>query len=474
MDNPFAKLDAFILGSILGRCDVADIARMKCTDRALAHLLKVQAVQNNISYCSQENIEEGYSLIIFNEQRADEITARKARAREIHVLKANNEVVTLENDGRRKRVLLYKGFRPILNIGEFWHKNSKLPSNGSLVLCLTRTNKSLVLCLVGEPDAQKAMVTNSNQLQWKWMEHQKCVLSTSFSKFILVIDGHRGGTFVKITSSLKKLPLRLGAARLMSRQLLNFVGAEVFSMTGNKWDLHASLSGYGIPHVGFELRHVFQWNNGGRIYMAFVRDRDIGQLDLGCRLIEDLPPHQLDFRVFVFTIRSIAAGGPEEEGSIEDDRIYNGLTISNWFTSFLLPHIYARPTGARFDNVELQVSAFHNHLFVVRREKYEGWILVELWLKREIKWGRSLRLIPSRPDSAGNTQSIVSFCLWQMNTQYFGMDCILIVGKLHGVDEGSWWIVKTKEGAAVVVSEGMLQDITDGTRFSLVRHFHQK
>jgi len=99
---------------------------------------------------------------------------------------------------------------------------------------------------------------------------------------------------------------------------------------------------------------------------------------------------------------------------------------------------------------------------------------VDLWLKREVRWGKPLRLIPSRLDSAGNAKSIISFCVWHLNTQYFDMEGIMIVGKLHGVEEGSWWIVKTKDGAAIVVSEGMLQGITDGTRFSLVRHFHQK
>lgn len=163
----------------------------------------------------------------------------------------------------------------------FWHTNSKLPSNGSSVLCLTRRNKSLALCLAGEPDARNAMVMNSNQLQRKWTEHQPCVLSTSFSKFISVIDGYKNDTSVKITSSLKKLPLRLGVARVKSRQLHNFVGVEVFSMTTNKWDLYDSLSRHGIPHIGFELSHVFQWNNGGRIYVAFVGDRDIGPLDQG-------------------------------------------------------------------------------------------------------------------------------------------------------------------------------------------------
>lgn len=57
MGNPFEKLDYCILGSILDRCDVADIGRLKCTNRALAHLLK-GAVQNNISCFSEANNEE--------------------------------------------------------------------------------------------------------------------------------------------------------------------------------------------------------------------------------------------------------------------------------------------------------------------------------------------------------------------------------------------------------------------------------
>ena len=76
-------------------------------------------------------------------------------------------------------------------------------------------------------------------------------------KIMLVIEGKMGDMFVKITSMLKKMPLCHDSTRLMSHQLLNFVGPEMFNMTGKKWDLHASLLGYGIPHVGFELRHVF-------------------------------------------------------------------------------------------------------------------------------------------------------------------------------------------------------------------------
>ena len=76
-------------------------------------------------------------------------------------------------------------------------------------------------------------------------------------KFILVIEGKMGDMFVKITSIMKKIPLHHDATRLMSHQLLNFVGVEVFNMNGKKLDLTASLLGYGIPHVGFELRHCF-------------------------------------------------------------------------------------------------------------------------------------------------------------------------------------------------------------------------
>jgi hypothetical protein len=60
---------------------------------------------------------------------------------------------------------------------------------------------------------------------------------------------------------------------------------------------------------------------------------------------------------------------PQDEGSIEDNHLYNGLKISNWFTSFLLPCIYAHPKSVEFDNVELQVSTSHNHFLILGREK---------------------------------------------------------------------------------------------------------
>lgn len=66
-----------------------------------------------------KNNEEGYYLIVFNEPRAEEITARRARAREIHVLKANSEVVTLEKDGIRRCLLVYKGFQSFWKMGDF-------------------------------------------------------------------------------------------------------------------------------------------------------------------------------------------------------------------------------------------------------------------------------------------------------------------------------------------------------------------
>ena len=95
---------------------------------------------------------------------------------------------------------------------------------------------------------------------------------------------------------------------------------------------------------------------------------------------------------------------------------------------------------------------------------------MDLWLTKEKIWGNPVSLTSPAADSQGNERKIVSFCLWRLSAQYFDMNCILVLAKLSNGKEGAWWIVSKRGLSAVVVSRGMLQGISDGTRFSLVRH----
>jgi hypothetical protein len=110
------------------------------------------------------------------------------------------------------------------------------------------------------------------------------------------------------------------------------------------------------------------------------------------------------------------------------------------------------------------ISSQNDDLFIIRREKSGEGILVELWLKRENSWGKLVRLIAG---AAGYAQHVVSFCVWRLSAQHFGIDCILVLAKLRDVEEGAWWIVQRQGLSAVVISHGMLQGISDATRFSL-------
>ena len=134
----------------------------------------------------------------------------------------------------------------------------------------------------------------------------------------------------------------------------------------------------------------------GIIYMVFVDDRTIGQVDLRVWMIEDMPLGLLEFVVF-YTNELTGRNGLDN----------NSRGISEWLRLFFLTRIYARPTGVQFDQIELLSSCNHD-LFIMRRDKSGAGIFVDLWLERENSWGNPVRLTAPAPDSE---EYIVSFCL---------------------------------------------------------------
>lgn len=97
-----------------------------------------------------------------------------------------------------------------------------------------------------------------------------------------------------------------------------------------------------LPHLAFELKHVFEWGDG-IIYTVFVGDRNNGQVDLGAWMIEDMHPTRLNFAVFY----------SHKHTSSE---VYDNTCrfISDRLKLFFLPHIYlSLPTSSMFDKEEL-------------------------------------------------------------------------------------------------------------------------
>ena len=299
------------------------------------------------------------------------------------------------------------------------------------------------------------MVMKTNELDWKWTEHEQCRYIHPSLNFTFIIE--MGYRFLKITSLLPQRPLPLRYASSIPSGIHHTLGTEEFDVN-TRGPINPQPLLLPVPHVAFELKHVLEWGSG-ILYMMFLGDKNMGQVDLGCLMIEDMDPKQLDFAVFHLQII------PGREDLDNTCRL-----ICDWMKRFLLPHVYCTPTSFRYDKVEL-ISSQDGDLFIMRRDKTREGILVELWLLRENIWGNPVYLIAGADCSA---QYVVSFCSWHLNAQYFGMDCILLLAKLCDVEEATWWILKRQDVSVVVVSQGMLQGISDGTRFALLRHLQPK
>lgn len=167
---------------------------------------------------------DGYNLIIFREPNKDKTyNSCVARATKIHLIKKNNDFIALEKEEHRKRLLTYEGVQTSLNMAEFWHTNSKLPANVSLVLCFNG----------GTDNAHKyTMVMDSNQHQGKWKlaEHKTYSYHAHFPNFIFIMEGmSRSGMFLKFMSLLLVLPFPLWMARYNSLPTKT-IGVEVFDV----------------------------------------------------------------------------------------------------------------------------------------------------------------------------------------------------------------------------------------------------
>jgi hypothetical protein len=209
-------------------------------------------VRNKICEWKQINNEYGYSLIIFQAQNSDEISERKAiRATEVHLIKAGNGVVMLENDViPRRRLVVYEGRREAFNLGELWHRDSKLPANESSVLSFA----------AAEGGPYNYMVMKTSELEWKWIEHGECRFTHPSLNFTFIMEGFEGDKFLKMTSLLPMLPLPLRIATSTRFRPQSMVGTELLDVNRQtnqpplSWELP-----HVLPHLAFELKHVFEW-----------------------------------------------------------------------------------------------------------------------------------------------------------------------------------------------------------------------